>query len=354
LTSVQTIEESEAFVIRVDAGTSDTKVRRFRPGVPVATLTVGSQGAWKVEAPGVASVHAYLRFDGSQLLVATSDPRRPVMIDGTAAPETWSPLHPPCRLGLGQASLSVERSGTALTPPSPVFAASPVRCGDDEEPTRHISVPAAAPTWQQAHDESAEADLPPAEPTRLQFGHLEPPPQGTRAVQVSSLPPTLLDGSPAGEGELDARGSLPPLPLTSDLKTPFQRGIRTGGAVLALVLVVGGVYRLASPRNEAIPRPNGPPAKSDVHAAAPLTAPPATIATGSPPVIGPSPFVPAPEPGLAGSAPGLRGQTTTERRAADAFGAGDFPTALRLYRELAAARPDQPAFRQAVKILEEK
>jgi hypothetical protein len=64
--------------------------------------------------------------------------------------------------------------------------------------------------------------------------------------------------------------------------------------------------------------------------------------------------VPSPELGSSGSVAPLRGQITLERRAADAFAAGDFPTALRIYRDLAEAHPDQPAFRQAVKILEQK
>ena len=347
-------EESEAFVVRVDAGTSDTKVRRFRPGGPVATLTVGTHGAWKVEGPGVASVHAYLRFDGRQLLVATSDPRRPVVIDGRAVPETWSLLQPPCLLNLGQACLSVERAFVETTPPNPALGAS-ARSAEDEEPTRAIPTP--APAWQVApqHDESSDADLPPAEATRLQFGHLESPDRiGTRAVQVSSLPPILMDpASPGVEGELGSMGSTPLPPLGDEREKRRRRLLQTGGLVVGLAFVMVGAYRVASPRKAAPSEPTSHPAGERSHVpavAAPASAP--VVATASPPVAA-APLW-APGPGFAGSANGARGPNTLERRAADAFAAGDFPAALRLYRELAAANPDQPAFRQAVRILEEK
>jgi hypothetical protein len=355
LTSVQAIEESEAFVVRVDVGTSDTKARRFRPGGAAATLTVGSQGAWKVEAPGVASVHAYLRFDGRQLLVATSDPRRPVVIDGQPLPETWSLLQPPCLLNLGQACLSVERSFAEATPPSPALAASTRALVFEEEATCRRSVPPLAPGGQIAaeHDASLD-DLPPAEATRLQFGPLESPDRvGTRAVQVSSLPPALLDSAPAtSEGELDSSGSIPPPPFQERDKR-VRRLLQTGGLVLGLAVVIGGAYRLASPRKAAVSGGTSPAAGQRANVPAAGTPRPASplAVTVSPAITAPL-FV-APEP-LSAAPSGVRGQNTPERRAADAFAAGDFPTALRLYRDLAAAHPEQPAFRQAVRILEEK
>jgi hypothetical protein len=45
---------------------------------------------------------------------------------------------------------------------------------------------------------------------------------------------------------------------------------------------------------------------------------------------------------------------TPEREAVDALTAGDFAKASRLYRALAEARPDQPAFKEALRILEER
>jgi hypothetical protein len=374
LTSVQTWEESEALVVRVDAGISDTKVRRFRAGTPVATMTVGSQGAWKVEAPGVASVHAYLRFDGHQLLVATSDPRRPVVVDGTALPETWSPLQPPCVLSLGQANLSVHCAAAAVTPASPAIAAAPPSGEAEDEQTCRKSSPIAGPAWHGAPQEAEPSpmDVPPAEPTRLQFGplespahlepsapleslahlapaHLEPSAQPTRAVQVSSLLPTSLEPSLEGEGELGAFGSLPP-PF-EQRRLRWQRRVQAAGVLLGLAVIVVGVYRLASPRSAAVPGTSLSPSASEIHASAPLPTSPAPVVTASPPAA-PLLFVPGAEPGPSVSGSGAR--LTPERRAADAFAAGDFATALRLYRELAAAHPDQPAFRQAVKILEEK
>jgi hypothetical protein len=78
------------------------------------------------------------------------------------------------------------------------------------------------------------------------------------------------------------------------------------------------------------------------------------LAVQAPPVVVPPSFVSPPDPEPTGSAISARNTTTLERRAADALAAGDFPTALRFYRELAVARPDVPAFRQAVRILEQK
>jgi hypothetical protein len=353
---VQAKEESEAFVVRVDVGSSESKIRRFRTGNPVATLTVGSQGAWKVEAPGVASVHAYLRFDGRQLLVATSDPRRPVVIDGRPAPETWSPLHPPCLLSLGHASLSVERDvGQAVTPPNPVLAASPHSSGDEDEPTRAIPMPAAGWQVEAEHDEASAAELPSAEPTRLQFGPLEPPePAGTRALQVSSLPPTFLDPpSLAVDGALGTRGSTP-TPTHEPDRALRQRWLRRGGLVLGGVVAVSGIYWMASQGRAALADPSGSPAAEGPPNVASIVPPAsAPLAVQAAPVVAPPSFVSPPEPEPTGSATGAR-TTTLERRAADALAAGDFPTALRFYRELAVARPDVPAFRQAVRILEQK
>ncbi|HMI83519.1 MAG TPA: hypothetical protein VK550_05460 [Polyangiaceae bacterium] len=359
-------EDSETLVVRVEGGTSDTKVRRFRSGNPVATLTVGTQGAWKVEAPGVASVHAYLRFDGRQLLAATSDPRRPVVIDGRSAPETWSLLHPPCVLRLGQASLCVERDLAGATPPVHVQAASSRSTDDQDELTcrRSVPMPLSSPQVGAEHDDPAHGDALLGEPTRLQFGLLELPDEaafvespdhvGTRALQVSSLPPTLLDQPPTGvEGELGSVESPTPPPFGHERRLRVRRLLQRGGLVLGLVVVVGGAYRVANPRGDS---PLGSSASrseepSTAHLAPLASSPPAVAAT--PPLVAIPPlFVPEPQPGPIGLATGAR--MTAERRAVDAFAAGDFAMALRLYRELAAAHPEQPAFRQAVRILEEK
>jgi hypothetical protein len=359
LTLIQEKDDSEALVVRVDAGVSDTKVRRFRAASPAQTITVGAQGAWKVEAAGVASVHAYLRFDGHRLLVATSDPSRPVVVDGQPAPETWLPLEPPCVLTLGRASLSVERDGAPAhrSDPQGGFSASLIE--PEEEPTCRKSSPVAAPARRDKAppEATSDVDLPPAEPTRLQFGHVDaPPPAGTRPIQVSSLPPTLLEPTvPAGEEAFRSMGSTPPTPMPAERRHRIRRAVQAGGLGLGLALLVVGIQRLASPRTGAPASPSHSAAGPHVEVVPPA-APRASAslgATASPPAA-PQVWARPPELGAPSSTPGTRNQATLERRAADAFAAGDFPTALRLYRELAAARPDQPAFRQAVRILEEK
>jgi hypothetical protein len=45
---------------------------------------------------------------------------------------------------------------------------------------------------------------------------------------------------------------------------------------------------------------------------------------------------------------------TVEREAVDAFTAGDFVKASRFYRDLAETHPDKPAFKEALRILEER
>jgi hypothetical protein len=353
LTLAHANENAEALVVRVDMGVSDTKVRRFRPGRPVATLTVGSQGAWKVEAAGVASVHAYLRFDGSQLFVATSDPRRPVVVDGIAMPETWSRLNPPCLVSLGRASLSIERDVAAATPGDASSALSPIPHDVEGEPTCRRSSPMLA-LGSHADAEQGDTDLPPGEPTRLQFGHVEaaPEPAGTRAVQISSLPPTLLNATASAPEEAPGGESTPGPAFRVASRIAPRRILQAVGLVVGLVMVIG-VYRMASPRRAASPSPD---VSNSAEAADVPSTPRAAAPIGA---TAPSPLaapieVPAPSPGRSGATTGARQQPTLERRAADAFAAGDFPTALRLYRELAAQNPDQPAFRQAVRVLEEK
>jgi hypothetical protein len=363
LTLMQAKDDSEALVVRVDAGVSDTKVRRFRAASPAETITVGAQGAWKVEAAGVASVHAYLRFDGHRLLVATSDPSRPVLVDGRPAPETWLPLEPPSVLTLGRASLFVERDVASPHRSAPPGGLSATLIEPEEEPTCRKSSPVPAPA-RRDQAPSEDMDLAPAEPTRLQFGHVDaPPPAGTRPIQVSSLPPALLEPrapvleptAPAGEEAFRSMGSTPPTPMPAERSHRIRRAVQAGGLGLGLAFLVVGVQRLASPPTGARASPGHSAAAHHVEVVP--TAPPRTSAplgaTASPPAA-PQVWAPPPELGAPSSTPGARNQATLERRAADAFAAGDFPTALRLYRELAAARPDQPAFRQAVRILEEK
>src|SRR5258705_10006035 len=106
--AVEPKDLGDAIVVRVEVGASDTPSRRFHPGQATETFTIGTSGAWKIEAPGVASVHAYGRFDGRQFFVATADPEDPVLVDGRLVPETWLAVVDPSTLAIGGARLAVD------------------------------------------------------------------------------------------------------------------------------------------------------------------------------------------------------------------------------------------------------
>jgi len=295
----------------LEAGTSDMRAKQFQPGQAVATFTIGTGGSWKIEAPGVAAVHAYGRFDGSRLLVATADPDQPVLLDGRPVPETWLAVAAPAVLAMGHARVAIESRVSSEFP-----AAAPAVKSRTEAATR-IDI---EPPWgdnQVERFEKAAHEL-----TRTQFDQAPP---AARDVGRTSEP-----------GPAEARARRKPL-MT----------------VLLLVLGAGftaAAYRFIGPGRTA------PVAAvlEEMPSRAPSSATPVAPVERTAQVIEPSrPALPA-STSVAPGASSNPGGRTVEREAVDALTAGDFAKASRLYRALTEAHPQNPAFKEALRILEQR
>jgi hypothetical protein len=298
--AVETTKElGDAIVMRVEVGTSDTPSRRFHPGQPASTFTIGTIGAWKIEAPGVAPVHAYARFDGRQLFVATADPDDPATVDGRTVPETWLAVAAPSTLAIGSARLTIDSRLSSEFPVAPASDPSPA------EAATRIDI---EPLWVQEAQKLPQPDDPPA-PIERKEKEKETAPHGR------------------------------------------------GTSAKALVFVVGAaVVAFAAYRIVALRQAEPPPAA----AIADTPVAPPTAAKSSAPIETTAPIEPqrvAPAqvaPAVAASPAGKAVERSVEREAVDALTAGDFAKAARLYRTLNETRPNQPAFKEAVRILEER
>jgi hypothetical protein len=282
----------DAILARLEAGVSDAPSKRFHSGQPVPTFTMGTAGGWKIDAPGVAAVHAYGRFDGQRLLVATADPDRPALLDGRPVPETWLELRAPCVLAIGSARIAIDARTSSEFPAVQARVAGPV--------------------------------------------------QADAATRID-IEPLWADEKPAASDPI-----APELPAR---RAPPRRHARALLLALGAALTIAGAHRFVAWRRTMSP-PD--PIAEEVAAQPPAARPPAPVASS--PAVEPSV---SPRAARAPVGPALpmaptSSAKTPERDAVDALTAGDFAKASRLYRALADAHPDQPAFKEALRILEER
>jgi hypothetical protein len=297
----------DAILLRLEAGTSDSPSRRFHAGRPVPAFTIGTGADWRIDAPGVAPIHAYLKFDGHALSVATADPDDPVLVDGRPVPETWLALAAPCTLAMGGARLAIDSRISsefpAALPPAPIHADVATR----------IDI---QPLWAN-QDEKFEAAA--RELTRTAFE-----PSATTEVAPSAS---------------DA---------ISDARPGRARPTKAIVLLVAATLVSLAAYRWIVPRL-------GSPEPAAGRVEAPPISPPERATAPATPPIAAAPVAAAPVAVAPASPPSATSPTKTmEREAVDALTAGDFAKASKLYRALAEAHPNQHAFKEALRILEER
>jgi hypothetical protein len=235
----------------------------------------------------------------------------------------------------------------------------------DEEPTNvgpDVRLAASAPVLAPRPAAGAAAPKPPLEPFPDDVPTGSPPVDKAQRAALDALP-RPAPAPPAGPsdspftrlalavergGEWLRVGLLP--------GSPRRKPIVFVGcsAVAVLVVTTITVVRLhaASTQAPALP-PQPPPALAQA-------APSASAAVPASPGVSviPAPPRPPPEPSADPAPRGKRGKPpeplppTTERAAADAMNRGDLPAALALYRQLAQEQPDNPAFANAVRILQ--
>jgi len=173
-------------------------------------------------------------------------------------------------------------------------------------------------------------------------GFHQPPPPAAAPSDDQSVLSKVWDKVKPEEPQTDGKQALP---------------TRTWILLAVTVLVtVGWLLWDDTPEPAAAPPPAQPaqavaPAEPDEPDAP--DEPTTVEAPEPPPVDAPTPSSPT----EAGSDPGDEEDEdgpTLERRASDAYLAGDYATALPLYRQLAAADPDEGAYRAMVRILERR
>ena len=135
---------AETHVIEVRAGRGEPPSLELRPGLELAPLSVGTGGAWQVNAGGVRLVHLYLYFDGQTLFLQAADEQDPPMIDGRPVPMSWTPASAPCSITFGQARLTFH----------------PTDAHDDSEEEPTYAQPLQQDSPQQAPAPAPRRDVP--------------------------------------------------------------------------------------------------------------------------------------------------------------------------------------------------
>jgi hypothetical protein len=462
-------------LVSVQAGETQMGFMRFLPGQPVAAITVGLDGNWRIVAPGVGRAHLSLLFDGQALYAAALGPDLQVFINGAPIDGRWWMLKAPAELRFGHACLRV----FAETPSSPApiprapdaghrapepmggLGALPTRLDgagewesqkrDDPQPigTRtqlydpSMVLPRGAPparggssppanrsNWPPPQNQPALASSP-EKSSRNPVSYGEPPMAstlrrplpgeqgegaggGTGGLPVAMAPTMAVDASawikppnakvmpghghsPVTSGQSDQADDARPagvpgkkgrsaiveawrsasivkrvifllLPLAFAAvlwpesappppPAPKVRGLPTASVAPRPIVVAPTTP--SAPVATANPQPTAPLAGTVADAgltpsnAEPSAAPTATAAQTKPPAGG-NAGAPASSASADVASSARPPNDALERIAIDAAFAGRWRDAVGLYDRLAAARPEDPAFREAARIIREE
>ncbi len=100
--------ESGRIIVELRAGNAEQTDVGLTPGEPIDAFSVGQNGSWRIQSPGVADVHAYMYFDGATFYLASVDVANPAWVNGRPVPTDWQPITPPCEIAMGSARFWVE------------------------------------------------------------------------------------------------------------------------------------------------------------------------------------------------------------------------------------------------------
>jgi hypothetical protein len=115
-------------VLTLTGGVSPLPQSVFVWGTASRAFSVGTHGDWAINAPGVAPVHFFLRFDGKMLHIAGGPSGAPLSVSGVVVDQTWRPLPVFSLVAFGGAQLRVTCEPAAPRPQSapPVGVTAPV------------------------------------------------------------------------------------------------------------------------------------------------------------------------------------------------------------------------------------
>lgn len=382
---------TQGYLLEVRIGLGEPASIALVPGTPLDPTSFGRTAMWRLSAEGVLDVHGYVYFDGAAVYVQSADLRAPIAVNRHRIGQAWTEIRAPATIHVGQAQIdfkvsdSLARSGAlvavqpgeiermrydagrAPAPPAPTgpWDGSSVSSPEDLMPPPAAGRPAdrpstsafpGAPSASGGAPFARGAFVPQADGESTRFAPMVDP-RATTTSPVIPVPIPLSAAAPA------------PKPAESGLVAKIKADWRATSVPKRILFVLSplvvlsyfnllfgddaadtGPKRGAASASASAARDSGPPA---------LTSPPPLVG-----VVGPGGI----DAGAIAAPPGTRlpgeilpadagrvgGQKTLERAATDALAEGNLPLALQLYERLVREQPDNPAFRETLRILRER
>lgn len=344
---------------------ADDEKTRFQP-VPAAARAESAQAA--AFEPPSDSEATVVRAPDFEPAAARSPkqqerPRPPGGLESVPESERtrFAPVEARLPTGGPAAATPAAASPAAGAPPGPASG---------EPDTRRAPLPAAgAAPPGMAWGTPAAPGATPGMPGRSPQGVA--PQMGPAAVGPGMAPgaPPGMAGQPVGRppagappGQSPSASASPAREKARELALKAREQWREATMMQRVILImmpfvfVAAYYLFQTPEPEATPAPSA--SAPAVASAAPSqsAAPRAKVAAKPPQSASASPSAtPSAPPTAARHPPAKAVKGKTEQRAAvDAVAAGDYKKALELYKALAAAHPDKPAYKESVEILRKK
>lgn len=388
-------------VLEVEYGHADPRALVFEEGSRGKLISVGARGEWMVTAGGVSDVEFFLRFDGQSLFVKPARPQA-VAIQGTWLGADWVRLIAACQLQFGDARIRFYATSDAAAslPPVPIPTAPLLRPPLQPSLSDRATIADIPPDTVEEPTE-VRAQIQPPSSRRPPLPSLAPPSSGesTQRFEYAELQQAAVElGIPfrrPPEGDVheaspppqaDAARPTPqaapsePIvakpPKVETVEAPSRARIVILSCLVAMVGVSAGLMVLKDAGildGSRWGRGGGSTsAEMDaaVEAGQPATAEGIVVHTGETSDAGTTAdddggdeadedgglaFEPAPfdagRPKDAATDGLDDALAKLERAAVDAARAGAFEEAANLYEKLARLRPDNPAYREAARIM---
>jgi hypothetical protein len=180
---------AETYLIEIREGSGEPGFIELKPGVELAPLGVGTEGAWRIRGAGVLGVHLYLYFDGQALFAQSADQTKPAVVNGRPVGGTWTPLTAPATIALGTARLFFRPNADASDDEDQTIAQAPpseaVDAAGDEDRTMAIAPPVRAAAPIRPFQPGAFPSTPDESTRFAPIGDDGPDSEATRIVPLS-------------------------------------------------------------------------------------------------------------------------------------------------------------------------
>jgi hypothetical protein len=382
-------------VATVLSGQTDREKLIFVPGARVGPISLGTRGAWKINAQGVAPEHVFLHFDGRDLFACSA---ARAMLAGLPLNRNWVRVSLPCELRFEGACLIIRQEAPSRSPEGAESTmgdggalAQAAQRAVEAAMYQRPAVPGGPVPWAGSKPPGPPAEQSPA--THRMAQGLEAM-GGTVVMHAGQVRPGKMPLGRASAGALPGqtpaaaqrRADVPAKDAEGAANEPTRAGFWRSASpvkkvtVLLMPLAIVGSYFAFFPTE-----PPKPPAGGRGSTAATASARTAGIASSSgaqanaggsdrsrtsPPILSAAASAPAAPPS-ASAAPTVAsarpatpppktagrsssGGRSPEREALDSAAAGSFDEAAKRYDALAAAHPDNTVYKEAARILHAK